>query len=54
MNFVMDLAHHRVSVAQWCGIGARNPKVEVRFLLGTQFFSLCPTLVKRRKISFFY
>ena len=42
MNFVIGLAHRRVSVAQWS---------EVRFLMGTQFF-LCPTLVKRRKTSF--
>ena len=27
MNFVIDLAHHRVSVAQWQSIGARNPNV---------------------------
>ena len=27
MNFVTDLAHRGVSVAQWLSIGARNPKV---------------------------
>ena len=27
MNFVIDLAHHRVSKAHWQRIGARNPKV---------------------------
>ena len=27
MNFVIDLAHHGVFVAQWLSIGARNPKV---------------------------
>ena len=27
MNFVIDLAQRRVSVAQWQSIGARNPKV---------------------------
>ena len=26
MNFVIDLAHHGVSVAQWLGIGAQNLK----------------------------
>ncbi|RMX53041.1 hypothetical protein pdam_00020357 [Pocillopora damicornis] len=26
MNFVMGLAHHRVSVAQWLSIRAQNPK----------------------------
>ena len=27
MNFVIDLVHLGVSVAQWQGIGAWNPKV---------------------------
>ena len=27
MNFVINLAHRGVSVAQWESIGARNPKV---------------------------
>lgn len=27
MNFTKDLAHHRVFVAQWWSIKARNPKV---------------------------
>ena len=34
-NFVIDLAHRRVFVAQWLSIGA-----EVRFLMGTQNISL--------------
>ena len=27
INFVIGLAHHGVFVAQWCSIGAWNPKV---------------------------
>ena len=26
VNFVIDLTHHRVSLAQWQSIGAQNPK----------------------------
>ena len=37
------------SVAQLQSIGARNPKVEARFFMGTLF--LCPTRVTRRKTS---
>ena len=41
MNFIINIAHRRVSGAQWYSIGARNPKVWVPFLLVTQkIFSL--------------
>ena len=49
MNFVTDLAHRGVSVAQWLSIGARNPKVWGSIPHGNWEFFLCPTLVTRRK-----
>ena len=49
MNFVIDLAHRGVSVAQWQSIGARNPKVWDSIPHGYSEFFLCPTLVTRRK-----
>ena len=39
-NFVIDLAHRRVFVAQWLSIGAQIRRSEVRFLMGTQNISL--------------
>ena len=42
MNFVIDLAHHELSVVR---------RSEVRFLMGTPNF-FCPTPVKRWKTSF--
>ena len=57
-NFVIDLAHHGVSVA-WCrALEHRIRRSEVGFLVRTQnffiFFFICPTLVSRRKTSFFF
>ena len=52
MNFAIDLAHRGVSVAQWWSIGVRNRRSEVRFLIETQNFFLCPTLMTRRKTCF--
>ena len=49
MNFVTDLAHRGVSVAQWLSIGARNPKVWGSIPHGNSEFFLCPTLETRRK-----
>ena len=49
MNFVTDLAHRGVSVAQWLSIGARNPMVWGSIPHGNWEFFLCPTLVTRRK-----
>ena len=52
MNFVIDLIHHRVSVAQWQSIRARNPKVWGAIPHGDSEFFLCPTLITRQKPSF--
>ena len=53
INFVIDLAHRRGSVAQSCRASERGiRRSEVRFLMGTQNFFLFPTLVTRRKTSF--
>ena len=38
-NFVIDLAHRSVFVAQWQSIGAQIRRSEVRFLMETQNFS---------------
>ena len=46
-------AHHRVSVAQWKNIGARNPKLWGSIPRGDLEFYLGPALVTRRKTSFF-
>ena len=41
MNFIIDVAHRRVSVAPWWNIGARNPKVLGSIPRGgSEFFSL--------------
>ena len=41
MNFVIDLAHRGVSVAQWLSISAWNPKVQGLIPHGdSEFFSL--------------
>ena len=39
MNFVIDLAHRGVSLAQWESIGARNPKVRGSVPHGDSEFS---------------
>ena len=49
MNFVIDLAHRGVSVAQWQSIGAQIRRPEVRFLMGTQNFSLSHARDKTKK-----
>ena len=46
MNFVIDLAHREVS-GRASERGIRRS--EVRFLMGTQNFFLCPTLATRQK-----
>ena len=48
-NFVIDLAHRRVSVAHWYSIGARNLKVCGSIPHRYSEFFLCPTLVTSRK-----
>ena len=48
-NFVIDLAHRRVSVAQWQSIGTRNWRSEVQFPMRTQNFFFYHTLVTRRE-----
>ena len=53
MNFVIDLVRLRVFLAKWQGIGGRNPKVWGSIPHGDSEFFLCPTLVTRRKTSFF-
>ena len=52
MNFVIDLAHHRVSVAQWYRNGAQNLKVWGSIPHGYSGFFLFPTLMTRQKTSF--
>ena len=52
-NSIIGLAHHRVSVAQWKNIGARNPKLWGSIPRGDLEFYLGPALVTRRKTSFF-
>ena len=54
MNFVMGLAHHRLSLAQRKSIGARNPMALSPIPHGDSELFLCPTLVKRRKDIFLY
>ena len=48
-NFVIDLAHRRVFVAQWLSIGAQIGRSEVRFLMGTQNISLSHARDKTKK-----
>ena len=48
MNFVIDLAHRRVSVALWQSIDG----LRLDSSWGLRIFFFCPTLVTRRKISF--
>ena len=48
-NFVIDLAHRRVFVAQWLSIGAQIRRSEVRFLMGTQNISLSHARDKMKK-----
>ena len=52
MNFVLDLVHRRVSVAQWKSIRARNLKVWGSIPHGDSEFCLCRTLGTGRKTSF--
>ena len=52
MNFVIDLAHRGVSVAQWQCIGARNPKVWGSIPHGLRIFSLSHARDKTKKTSF--
>ena len=49
MNFVIDLAHRGVSVAQRWSIGAWIPKVWGSILHGDSECFLCPKLVTRQK-----
>ena len=50
MNFVIDLTHHGVSVAQWLEYqSAEIWRSEVRFLMGNQNFSLSHTHDKEKK-----
>ena len=53
MNFVIDLAHHGVSVAQWYGIVAQNLK-GLRFdsSRGLRILSLSHACDKMKNISF--
>ena len=53
MNFVIDLTHCRVSVAQWQSIRVQNPKVSSSIPHGDSEFFLCPMLTSRQKPSFF-
>ena len=52
-HFAISFAHGRVSVAQWKSIRARNPKVWGSIPYEKLDFFLYPTLVTRRKKSFF-
>ena len=53
MNFVIDLAHRGVSVAQWLSISAWNPKIQGLIPHGdSEFFSLSHARDKRKKPSF--
>ena len=55
MNFVMGIAYHRVSVAQWQSIGTGNPRrPEVRFLMGTQNFSLSHACDKMKNTFLYF
>ena len=49
MNFVIDLIHCGVSVAQWKSIGAWHLKSEVQFLMGTQNVLFVPHLWQDKK-----
>ena len=48
-NFVIELAHRRVFVAQWLSIGTQIGRSEVRFLMGTQNISLSHARDKTKK-----
>ena len=48
-NFVIDLAHRRVFVAQWLSIGAQIRRSEVRFLMETQNISFTRARDKTKK-----
>ena len=50
MNFVIDLAHHSVSVVQWQSIRTQNPKVRGLIPHRDSKFFLCPTLVTGKNI----
>ena len=53
MNFVIDLAHRGVSVAQW--LEHRSAESEgVRLDSSWRLFFRCPTLVTRRKNIFLH
>ena len=54
MNFVIDLAHRGVPVAQWSSIGVWSQKVWGSIPYGDSEYFLCPTLVTRRKNIFLY
>ena len=48
-NFVINLAHRRVFVAQWLSIGVQIWRSKVWFLMGTQNISLSHALEKTKK-----
>ena len=55
MNFVIDLAHHRVSVAQWYRNGAQNLKVWGSIPHGySGFFSFSHTHDKTKNIFLYF
>ena len=52
MNFVIDLSHCRVSVAQWKKASEhRIWRIEVRFLMGTQKFFYVSCLWQEEKTT---